>query len=244
MLKDKLRKYNIILASKSPRRQFLLKELGLNFEIRTKDTDESFPKKLKGKHIALYLAKKKAAAFQNELRPNDLLITADTIVWIKGKVLNKPADYKEAVKMLNMLSGKMHTVYTGICITSPPDAAVGTGPSSIDTKKGATTKCFAVSTKVFFKKLTAKEIDFYVTHYKPYDKAGAYGAQESLPAGVNPCSNEEIRFLKKLGKINLIQKSINKRAGNGHVSIKKITGSYFNVMGFPVHALYKELTKF
>ena|ERR1035438_3051830 len=161
MLKDKLKNHTIILASKSPRRQFLLKELGLDFEIRTKDIDESFPKKLKGKQIVLYLCKKKAEAFKNELKPNDLLITADTIVWINNKVLNKPADYKEAVKMLQLLSGKTHTVYTGVCICT--------------SKK---TKIFVVSTKVFFKKLTNKEIHFYVTNYQPYDKAGAYGAQE------------------------------------------------------------------
>ena len=89
MLKEKLSKYHIILASKSPRRQFLIKELGLDFETRTKETDESFPKKLKGKQIALYLCKKKAEAFKDELHPNDLLITADTIVWINNKALNK-----------------------------------------------------------------------------------------------------------------------------------------------------------
>src|ERR1035437_2803800 len=119
MLNKKLKKHHIILASKSPRRQFLLKELGLHFEIRTKEVDESFPKKLKGRQIALYLCKKKAEAFKDELKPNDLLITADTIVWVNNKVLNKPADYQDAVKMLQLLSGKMHTVYTGVCISSP-----------------------------------------------------------------------------------------------------------------------------
>lgn len=164
MLKDTLSKYNIILASKSPRRQFLLKEIGLNFRIRTKEVDESFPKNLKGKQIALYLSKKKADAFKNDLKPNDLLITADTIVWIGNKVLNKPINYKDAVKMLKLLSGKMHTVYTGVCLTHPSSKLK--------------TKCFVVSTKVLFKKLSDKEIDFYIRKYKPYDKAGAYGAQE------------------------------------------------------------------
>lgn len=170
MLKDKLKKYNIILASKSPRRQFLLKELGLRFEIRTKNTDESFPKKLKGKQIALYLCKKKADAFKNELKPNDLLITADTIVWINNKVLNKPIDYNDAVKMLKMLSGKIHTVYTGVCITSSISPSLA--------RKREIRKCFVASTKVYFKKLSSPEIDFYIRKYKPYDKAGAYGAQE------------------------------------------------------------------
>ena len=174
MLKEKLRKYNIILASKSPRRQFLLKELGLDFEIRTKDTDESFPKKLKGKQIALYLCKKKAEAFKGELQPNDLLITADTIVWINNKVLNKPADYNEAVKMLKLLSGKMHTVYTGVCIGCLSPSRGGAHAVAGEVRLRA----FVTFTKVFFKKLSAKEIDFYIRNYKPYDKAGAYGAQE------------------------------------------------------------------
>lgn len=193
MLKEKLSKYNLILASKSPRRQFLIKELGLDFEILTKDVDESFPKKLKGKNITLYLSKKKAEAFRNELKPNDLLITADTIVWINNKVLNKPSDFMEAVKMLKLLSGKMHTVYTGVTLMS-----------------ALKQKTFFAETKVFFKKLSEKEIDFYVTNYKPYDKAGAYGAQEWI----------------------------------GYVGVKKIIGSYFNVMGLPVKELYEELVKF
>jgi septum formation protein len=176
VLKEKLDKYNIILASKSPRRQFLLKELGVHFEIRTKEVDESFPKKLKGRQIALYLCKKKAGAFKDELKSNDLLITADTIVWINNKVLNKPADYNEAVKMLQLLSGKMHTVYTGVCIgcLSPFQGSTSALGGAGDVKFRA----FTVSTKVFFKKLTGKEIHFYVSNYKPYDKAGAYGAQE------------------------------------------------------------------
>ena len=192
MLKEKLSKYNLILASKSPRRQFLLKELGLDFEIRTKNVDESFPKKLKGKQIAIFLCKKKAEAFKHELKSNDLLITADTIVWIDNKVLNKPAGYNEAVKMLKLLSEKMHTVYTGVSLTS-----------------AAKQQTFFAETKVFFKKLTDKEIDFYVRNYKPYDKAGAYGAQEWI----------------------------------GYVAVKKIIGSYFNVMGLPVKELYEELMK-
>ena len=228
MLKEKLKQYRIILASKSPRRQFLLKELGFDFEVRTKEVDESFPRKLKGKQIALYLCNKKANAFKDKLRTNDLLITADTIVWIKNKVLNKPANYNEAVKMLKLLSGKMHTVYTGVCIRT--------------SKK---TKTFSVSTKVFFKKLSGKEIDFYVTNYKPYDKAGAYGAQECLPAEVNPCSESEKIFLDEIGKPDLYLKGDFTKAGIGQIGIvKKIIGSYFNVMGLPVKELYEELMKF
>ena len=167
MIANRLKRYNLILASKSPRRQFLLKELGLAFKIQTKDTDESFPKKLKGKQIAYYLCKKKSEAFNNELKPKDLIITADTIVWVKNQVLNKPANYNEAVKMLKLLSGKMHIVFTGVCLST-----------LAQNKKTIKTKAFVISTKVFFKKLSNEEINFYVKNYKPYDKAGAYGAQE------------------------------------------------------------------
>ena len=238
MLNERLIKYRLILASKSPRRQFLLKELGLSFEIRAKDVDESFPKKLKAGKIALYLCKKKAEAFKAELQPNDLLITADTIVWINNTVLNKPADYNEAVKMLRLLSGKMHTVYTGVCISSPLPGERGLRDEALRVKS------FVVSTKVFFKKLTTKEIDFYVRTYKPYDKAGAYGAQECLPAGVNPCSKAEIKLLSKIGNTDLFVKSNATKAGIGQIGIiKKIIGSYFNVMGLPVKELYEELMK-
>lgn len=238
MPKNKPGKYNIILASKSPRRQFLLKELGINFKIRTKEVDESFPKKLKGKQIALYLCRKKADAYKKALKINDLLITADTIVWLNNKrtggiVLNKPADYSEAVRMLKLLSGKMHTVYTGVSLSFP---SIKGG--------GLTVKSFVVSTKVYFKKLTGKEIDFYVSHCKPYDKAGSYGAQECLPPDYNPCSQEEIKFLKRIKKTALIRNSINTRIRIDQIElIKKITGSYFNVMGLPVKEVYEELMK-
>lgn len=233
MRKGNLRNYKIVLASKSPRRQFLLKELGFDFETRTKEVDESFPKRLKGKQIALYLCKKKAEAFKNELKPNNLLITADTIVCIKNKVLNKPGNYNEAVKMLKLLSGKMHTVYTGVSLSLPSPKG-----------EGLKARSFVVSTKVFFNKLSDKEIDFYVTNYKPYDKAGSYGAQECLPARLNPCSKEEIKFLKKIKHTGLFKKSNATKAGTGQVGIvKKIVGSYFNVMGLPVKELYEELMK-
>ena len=240
MLKDTLGTYNIILASKSPRRQFLLKELGLSFSIRAKEVDESFPKKLKGKNIVLYLSKKKAYAFKDELTPNDLLITADTIVWIKNKVLNKPADYTEAVRMLKQLSGKMHLVYTGVYLASLlPREGEAKGEVKLRAKQ------FVVSTRVRFNKLSDKEIDFYVRTFKPYDKAGAYGAQECLPAGLNPCSKEEITFLKKIKKTDLFIKSNTTKAGARQTGIvKKIPGSYFNVMGLPVKELYAELIKF
>lgn len=158
---EELKKYKLILASKSPRRQFLLKELGLDFEVRTKEVDESFPDTLKAQEIPLYLCQKKADAFDEELNDNTIVITADTIVWVEGQVLNKPENYEDAVRMLQLLSGKMHEVYTGVCLKSKHK-----------------TKSFYALTKVYFKELSRQEIDYYITNYNPYDKAGSYGAQE------------------------------------------------------------------
>lgn len=156
-----LDKYRFILASKSPRRQFLLKDLGLGFEVHTKEVDESFPGNLKAQEIPIYLCKKKAEAFDAELDDNTIVITADTIVWIDGQVLNKPEDFDDAVRMLKLLSGKMHEVYTGVCLRS-----------------NSKTKAFHSLTKVYFKTLSQSEIEYYISNYNPYDKAGAYGAQE------------------------------------------------------------------
>ncbi|MBN8702897.1 MAG: septum formation protein Maf [Bacteroidetes bacterium] len=153
--------YKYVLASKSPRRQYLLKELGVDFEIRTKDVDESFPVNLCAEEIPLYLSKKKADAFRDELGNDEVIITSDTIVWINGKALNKPESFEEAKYMLQTLSGKMHEVFTGVTIQSKHKQ-----------------KSFYACTKVFFKTLTEQEITFYVETYKPYDKAGSYGAQE------------------------------------------------------------------
>jgi septum formation protein len=158
---EELKKYKLLLASKSPRRQYLLKELGLDFEVRTKEVDESFPEQLKAAEIPLYLCEKKANAFDEELTDNTIVITADTIVWVNGHVLNKPQNYDDAVRMLQLLSGKMHEVYTGVCLKS----------------KHKTTS-FVALTKVYFKELSLEEIEFYIRNYNPYDKAGAYGAQE------------------------------------------------------------------
>ncbi len=158
---ENLQSKNVILASKSPRRQQLLKALEIDFEVRGKDVDESFPKDLKKEEIPLYLARTKADAFRDELKENDVLITADTVVWINDHVLNKPENYDEAVAMLTELSGKEHWVYTGVCITQLNKQVV-----------------FSDATKVVFAVLTPAEIDHYITTYKPYDKAGAYGAQD------------------------------------------------------------------
>jgi septum formation protein len=161
MLFENLNNYHIILASKSPRRKSLLKELGLKFEVRIHETDESYPDSLQVKEIAGYLAEKKAIPFENEVDEKTIVITADTIVYIDNDVLGKPSDYDDAFKMLKKLSGRWHHVDTGVCIFSK-------------TKKVT----FTATTKVHFKILTDDEISYYITNFKPYDKAGAYGIQE------------------------------------------------------------------
>lgn len=157
-----LEQKKLILASQSPRRQYLLRELGLNFELKVKSVDEDFSPDLKREEIPLYLSKLKAAAFSNEeLESNAIIITADTIVWIENQVLNKPKDSKEAVRMIKFLSGKSHEVITAVTLKS----------------KNKTHSFFAVTT-VHFKKMSDEEINYYVDKYTPLDKAGAYGAQE------------------------------------------------------------------
>lgn len=156
-----LKQYKIILASKSPRRQYLLKELGLDFEVRTKEVEENFPDDLKAQEIPLYLCTKKAEAFDEELDENTIVITADTVVWVEGQVLNKPENYDDAVRMLQLLSGRKHEVYTGVCLKSKHKS-----------------KVFYACTDVYFKPLSRQEIDYYIHNFNPYDKAGAYGAQE------------------------------------------------------------------
>ncbi len=156
-----LDKYRIILASQSPRRQKLLKELNIDFEIKIKEVDEICPSHLKREEIALYLAELKASAFNEELDDNDFLITADTIVWLNETLLGKPENYNHAVTMLETLSGNKHTVYTGVCL-----------------KSREKTKLFSASTDVYFRKLSAEEIRYYLETYKPFDKAGSYGIQE------------------------------------------------------------------
>lgn len=163
MYPETLDQFRFILASKSPRRQFLLKELGIPFELVTKEVDESFPGHLQRDEIPLFLARKKADAFERELDDKTIVITADTIVWINDHVLNKPADPEEAAVMLRELSGNRHEVYTGVCLKS--------------SKKEV---AFAVKTVVYFRELTAGEIDYYIRHHQPFDKAGAYGAQEFI----------------------------------------------------------------
>ena len=161
MLSKKLSKYNIILASKSPRRQELLKSLNLDFEIKTKEVEEIFPPALFREEIPVFLSNLKAKAFENEINANDLIITSDTIVWHKNKQLGKPKDANEAQEMLQSLAGKQHEVITAV---------------TLFTKDKKTT--FYDVTKVYFKEISNEEIDYYIQNYKPYDKAGSYGIQE------------------------------------------------------------------
>ena len=208
----------IILCSASLRRQQLLRGLGFSFDVRNGNVDESFPDDLKEENIALHLAEKKAGWFLKTISPGEILITADTIVWLDDHVLNKPISKEEAVEMLVKLSDRAHIVFTGVCIAD-----------------GNNKDLFYARSDVTFRKLTPEEIKYYVENYSPLDKAGAYGAQECLPVGMNPCSEQEKKFLKQIGKEELVEQSIN-RAGNKQAidMIDRIEGSYFNVMGFPV----------
>ncbi len=161
MYPERLNQFRFVLASKSPRRQYLMRELGLPFELLTKEVDESFSPDLQREEIPLYLCQKKADAFDGELTENTLVITADTIVWINDHVLNKPETDDEAKAMLRELSGATHAVYTAVCL-----------------KSATKTDAFFCRTNVRFKNLTAGEINYYVNTFQPFDKAGAYGAQE------------------------------------------------------------------
>jgi septum formation protein len=190
---DNLKDKKIILASKSPRRQELLKGLNLTFEIRTKDVPENYSPDLKAEDVPVYLSEKKAAAFLQELNPGEIIITSDTIVIHAKKILEKPVSAEDAQRMLRTLAASEHTVVTGVCIQTLEKKVV-----------------FSDHTLVEFGPLTDEEINFYIENYKPFDKAGSYGAQDWI----------------------------------GFVAIKKLTGSYFNVMGLPVHRLYEELKKF
>ena len=182
----------LILASSSPRRQYLMKEAGFTFRAQSPDIDESFPLELDIKKVPQYLARKKAKVFENSIT-NEIVISSDTVVILKDEILNKPLDRKEAIVMLGKLSGQTHTVITAVCLYSK---------EKMD--------CFDDHTEVTFKTLTQEEIEFYVDNYKPYDKAGAYGAQDWI----------------------------------GLVAIEKINGSYFTVMGMPMHLVYKHLINF
>ncbi len=161
MLKNKLEKYKLILASGSPRRQQFFKDLDLDFEIRLKEIEEVYPPELKASAITDYLAELKASAFEGELQPNEILITSDTIVWHNNKALGKPKDPQDAFEILKSLSNTTHDVITSVCFKTDSETTV-----------------LNELTKVTFNELSDEAIYYYLENYKPYDKAGAYGIQE------------------------------------------------------------------
>ncbi|MDE7116410.1 MAG: Maf family nucleotide pyrophosphatase [Muribaculaceae bacterium] len=191
---ENLEKYHILLASKSPRRRELLSNLRIPFNsISMGGIDESYPENMPVNSVPQYLAAKKADAYSESIRTNEMIITADTLV-IKGeKVYSKPKNNQEAKEMLRELSGNIHKVITGVCIYTLERQA-----------------CFTSETDVKFAELSDEDIDYYVENYIPLDKAGAYGIQEWI----------------------------------GCVAVEWIRGSFYNVMGLPVHKLYQELKKF
>ena len=159
---DNLKKYNIVLASNSPRRKELLQRMGVNFKVRTLfGIDESYPDPLRGEDIVRYISRNKAQAYRSSMAPNELLITADTIVYVEGEVMGKPKTAEQAKEMLHKLSGKSHQVITGVTIVTADR-----------------TEDFGVTSQVKFAEITDEEINFYVDNYLPFDKAGAYGIQE------------------------------------------------------------------
>ena len=188
ILKDK----KIILGSASPRRQELLRSLGIDFEIRISNTDENYPLHLSPEKVTEFLVAVKSENLSATIKANEILITADTIVVKGDRVLNKPKDRLEAQEMLQFLSGDKHKVITSVCLASKNKQ-----------------KVFTSETEVHFKVLSIEEIDYYIKEYQPFDKAGAYGIQEWM----------------------------------GYVGIRKMNGDFFNVMGLPLHLIYRELKK-
>jgi septum formation protein len=193
-LQEHLASKNIILASASPRRQMLLSSLGVEYRVIVKAIDEVCPGEVPAESLAACLAERKANEFdQEELGEDDILITADTVVFLHDELIGKPEDEKDAIRMLMKLSGEMHVVYTGVCIRSRYKRVV-----------------FTDRTDVWFASLTPDEIREYVQLCKPFDKAGSYGIQEWI----------------------------------GYAGVERIEGSFYNVMGFPTHRVYRELMKF
>ena len=186
---DNINKYDVVLASNSPRRRELLAELGVKYRVELiKGIEETHPADMKAHEIAVYLSRKKASAY--DLKHNELLITADTVVILDGIVLGKPADEAEACAMLRRLSGRVHSVVTGVTVTT-----------------SAGMQSFSDEARVEFDELSDDEIAYYVKNYHPLDKAGAYGIQEWI----------------------------------GYAGVKNLNGSFYTVMGLPVHRLYRLL---
>lgn len=179
----------LVLASASPRRQFLMKEAGFTIEVAIPNVGEQFPSGMSVTEVAGYLASRKADSFRRNI-DNKIVITADTVVILDGRILNKPADRSEAVSMLQTLSGRTHRVMTGVCILSREQE-----------------RKFDDTTEVTFRTLSQEEIEYYIDRCQPFDKAGSYGAQDWI----------------------------------GMVGVERISGSYFNVMGLPMHKIYQHL---
>lgn len=214
----------LTLASSSPRRQYLMKKVGFDFTIEKPEVEEVFPDTLPVDQVAKYLAEIKAEWFRPKMR-DQIVVTADTVVILGNTILNKPENRDHAIEMLTSLAGKTHRVMTGVSIMSKEKE-----------------ESFDETTEVTFNPLTRKEIERYIDTFKPYDKAGSYGAQDCLPPGMNPCSNEEIEFLVSIGKEQLIQDTVTNNAASVRVAIiRRLSGSYFNVMGLPVHKVYQHL---
>lgn len=161
----KVENLKLILASKSPRRKELLQMAGFEFEVKSKDVDESHPRDVAPEHIPVFLARKKAKAFIDEISQNEIVIGADTLVFLHGKIYEKPLDRNDAIRILSQLSGNEHEVITGVCLLSKEKEI-----------------SFSETTRVHFNELTREEIEFYVDKFKPYDKAGAYACQEWIGA--------------------------------------------------------------
>lgn len=190
---ENLEKYNILLASKSPRRRELLSELRIPFTVISIGINESYPADMPPEDVPVYLSRKKADAYRRLLQDDELVITSDTVVVLEGRILEKPKSIEEAGRMLKDLSGRTHKVVTGVTIMT-----------------SARTSTFDCVTAVTFSELSSDEIEYYVRNFRPLDKAGAYGIQEWI----------------------------------GCVAVSKIEGSFYNVMGLPVHRLYRELQTF
>ena len=194
MLERILSGRKIILASASPRRKELLGGLGVEFTIDTKNSfEEIAPEGLPYSQYPEYMAKGKSHGFHRDLLPDEILVTADTMVLCSDEIMGKPTDRADAIRMVQKLQNNRHSVLTGVCIRSLEKEV-----------------CFTASTDVFFDELSQEEIEYYVDTYRPFDKAGAYGVQEWV----------------------------------GYAGIKRIEGSYFNVVGLPVQMLYQKLKEF
>ena len=183
----------IILASKSPRRSQLLREAGFEFEVKTREIEESYPPTLAAKDVAAYLAVKKALGVQDFIEADEIMLTSDTVVVLGDEIFGKPKDFNDAKRILRKLSGKAHQVITGVCLLSKNKKRVFEGIST-----------------VHFNTLSETEIEYYINEFKPYDKAGAYAIQEWI----------------------------------GLCKVKKIEGTYSNIMGLPIDLVYKELKQF